>query len=504
MSERRVQRRSVNTDSDIYRFDEIDSLLSTSKLKIHQQNDSICQFLIDHCNNNTKNDDPRYKYLAKYYGKINKMLQNDEFLVNDDNILCVRSTVPYQNDRLYIPVNLVKIALQYIHKSTHFSHPGITQCKQIVEEKFYWYQWQKDTENYVKECPECQKAKGHKFHKRGLLSPVIAQQHNAILHVDFLGPFHGALSVMILVDNYTGYTMLVPTFGQTANDVIQAIWNVWRPIHGLPRQCLSDRGSGFISELNQRFYSTFGIQGLFTSGYHAQTNAKAERKVQETKKAIRMVNTTLNGELTEKSNKINAVNVIKLILPSIQFSLNQKPSTFAGISPNMLRFGENLNDAIDTTAALTNIKKYAKMKKFKEAKHTLKMLHDSIGVVRKHFDDHRWFYIANEIKKYNKNRKPDNFKANDLVMYYVGERNYPMKKIRSRFTGPFRIIKRINHNTVTIHNDSTNETMSCHTQKLKKYHENNFTDENLFMRQLYQHQKLLNEYNRKKRQQQHR
>ena len=73
-----------------------------------------------------------------------------------------------------------------------------------------------------------------------------------------------------------------------------------------------------------------------------------------------------------------------------------------------------------------------------------------------------------------------------------------MKKIRPRFTGPFTIIKRINHNTVTIYNKSTQEELSCHTQKLKKYNENQFTEENDYLRQLKSQQKLNNEYRRKK------
>ena len=90
---------------------------------------------------------------------------------------------------------------------------------------------------------------------------------------------------MIIVDNYTGYIMLHPTFGQTAEDVIMSLWNVWRPIHGIPTKMLSDRGQGFIAQCNQEMYKTFGIKKLFTSSYHPETNAKAERCVQEAKKA---------------------------------------------------------------------------------------------------------------------------------------------------------------------------------------------------------------------------
>ena len=371
----------------------------------------------------------------------------------------------------------------------------------LIKEKFYWYKWQTDTKRYVQQCEQCQTAKGHKFHTRGKLAPIITNHFNETVHLDFLGPFHGALNVLLIADNFTGYTMLIPTFGQTAADVIKAIWNNWRPIHGLPRKCLTDRGKGFISELNQRFYSTFGIKGLFTSGYHAQTNAKAERRVQEAKKAIRLINTTLNGELTDKHNKVNAVNEIKLLLPSIQFELNQKPFTYSGISPNMLIRGENLNDVADVAAALESIKKAAKIKKFKDSYQTLKMLKQSLTLVKQRFNQKRYYYISRVKINFDKKKKPDKFKINDKVLYYVGERNYPMKKIRSRFTGPFRIIARIGDdtsNTVKIYNDETQEEMTTHVEKLKKYNTNTFTPEKDYLNQLKQKLKLENSHIRRK------
>ena len=482
---------------DLYQPDKLDSILSYNKLLMHQQNDPICQIIIDYLQNELEPNDKRYKNLQKHYKRITKMLHSNKFKINNNNLLCVKSDTIFETDRIYIPANLIHIALKYIHQSSHFSHPGVTQTQQLIKQKFYWYKWQSDCRKFVLQCTQCQKAKGHKYHKRGELAPIVANKFNDIVHLDFLGPFHGALSVLLITDNYTGYTMLVPTFGQTAEDVIQAIWNVWRPINGIPCKCLTDRGKGFISELNQRFYKMFGIKGLFTSGYHAQTNAKAERRVQEAKKAIRLVNTTLNGELTNKNNKKNAVNAIKLLLPSIQFSLNQKPFTFSGISPNMLVRGTNLNDTIDVTTALKSLIETTQLKRFRDSHNTLKMLKHSLTTVRSIFNNHRWYYIANSIEKFNKHQKPDKLKIDDQVMYYVGERQYPMRKIRPRFTGPFRILNRVNHNTVTIYNDDTNEQMTCHTNKLKKYHQNQFTDEQSYLRQLKNQQRLSGSYRRK-------
>ena len=126
------------------------------------------------------------------------------------------------------------------------------------------------------------------------------------------------------------------------------------------------------------------------------------------------------------------------------------------------------------------------------------MIGSALTVVKQQFNQQRYYYVSNVLLNYNKHRHNDKFEIDDLVVYYVGERNYPMRKIRSRFTGPFRVIKRINHNTVTIYNEETQQDISCHTQKLKKFHPNEFTKEQDYLRQLKQQQKLNNEYIRKK------
>ena len=177
-----------------------------------------------------------------------------------------------------------------------------------------------------------------------------------MLHLDFLGPIHAAtsskFSILVMVDNYTGYTMLHATNGQTAEDVIEAIWNVWRPIHGLPAKIISDRGSGFLNEINLKLYQTMNIRKIFTSSYHPETNAKAERTVQEVKKAYRMIDISLDGNLTEGKSTAKACRQMKLLLPSIQYSINQKIKRFTPFSPNMLVFGKNMNDYISNTYSL--------------------------------------------------------------------------------------------------------------------------------------------------------
>ena len=103
---------------------------------------------------------------------------------------------------------------------------------------------------------------------------------------------------------------------------------------------------------------------LFTSSYHPETNAKAERGVQEAKKALRLANISLDGELTDDNNKFMALKEIEYLLPSIQFSLNQKLKSFVPVSSNMLLFGKNMRDIPHISLTLKQLRKLKGNKDF--------------------------------------------------------------------------------------------------------------------------------------------
>ena len=476
--------------SDLLYTHRIDSLLSPMKLRINQLNDPICSILINFVNGIIDKDSMQMRQMKKYYQFIYRLAIHDQFYLNSNNILCLKKDEIHQSNRIVVPSELIPVALTYIHKAEHFNHPGVNQTKRLIEAKFFWYGYPADTKKFISECTQCQLGKGNQRHILGKLQPLHAPEHNHTVHFDYLGPIHKQLSILVMVDNYTGYVMLVPAFSQSADEVIRALWNVWRPIHGIPKQLITDRGSGFIAEVNQKFYDLFKIRKLFTSSYHPETNAKAERVVQEVKKALRLVNVTLDGELTDKKQIKRAINEITMLLPSIQFSINQKLKTFSPVSPNMLLYGTNLNDTMDCTVAIDELNKMRDNKDYNKAFKFIDELNKQLKVVRSMHDYNYKKYVFVMKKNYDKNKMQSQFEIGDKVVYYIGKRAYTNLKLRPRFTGPFKVIKLIGDNACRILNEDTNETMVCHVKMLKKYNEEYFTPELVFQRTLKQKKKL--------------
>lgn len=192
-----------------------------------------------------------------------------------------------------------------------------------------------------------------------------------------------------------------------------------------------------------------------------------------------MININLDEYYTPNELKANEVaqlvKELTLLLPSIQFSINQKIHSITQVSPNMLVYGKNHRDILDYNLAIElqdeiqrkfeNPSKYELVKNveylIKCAQHKQQINHEKyVKIMKNNFD----------IDKYD-----DSFEIGDIVAYYIGDRSATNRKIRQRFSGPWKIIDRLRHNTVKIQMlDKPEKILACHVSMLKYYHKYKF------------------------------
>ena len=448
------------------------TLANVSKI---QKGDAICQHIINCVVHNTKTS---YDYLYQQAQGIYNLVKAKKFQILNDTIY-VGPTQKYPYARLFIPEGIVHSILDYVHQVNNFNHPGVSQMNRIISEKFYWDGMTEDIRTYVRQCRLCQEGKGSISHKTGKLQPVVhAKQRGELVHFDFAGPFYGKLHILVMVDNYTGAVILHPCTSESAESIVFALMYRWYPVHGLPVQLLTDRGTGFVSRANRMFCKALGIDKIFTSAYHPETNAKAERVVQELKKALRMLNLSLDQQFTKVTEntaqaKINQlISEIKLVLPSIQFNLNQKIHTVTHVSPHMLMYGRNLRDIVDLKLARKYLEKLPSF--FEPHNHydAVKQVQAAVELAKKNRDNVFEKYVLKYKEYFDVNKNNDKFEIDDVVAYFTGDSNSTNKKLRSRFSGPWQITDRIRPNVVTIQRDG--HKLSVHTKMLKHYFPDKF------------------------------
>ena len=118
-------------------------------------------------------------------------------------------------------------------------------------------------------CPKCQLGSdyGHRLKTTGSIQ---SKGPWDTLSVDIVGPLPADRRhefLIVFVDCYSRYTILVPASNYTASTVSYTLLCHVVPYFGTPHRLLSDRGREFVGEVWAKLTRSLGIQRLLTSPY---------------------------------------------------------------------------------------------------------------------------------------------------------------------------------------------------------------------------------------------
>ena len=134
--------------------------------------------------------------------------------------------------------------------------------------------------------------------------------------------------LIVFVDCYSRYTILVPSSNHTASTVSEAFLRHVVPYFGTPRRLLSDRGLEFVGDIWGRLMRSLGVQLVLTSPYHPEGNAINER-------SHRTLNNMLRARLLEGTSSKAWVEKV----PGIMLALNVMSHEPHGFSASMVATG---------------------------------------------------------------------------------------------------------------------------------------------------------------------
>ena len=134
--------------------------------------------------------------------------------------------------------------------------------------------------------------------------------------------------LIVFVDCYSRYAILVPASNHTASTVSDALLRHVVPYFGTPRRLLSDRGREFVSEVWGKLTRSLGIQRLLTSPYHPEGNSVNEQ-------SHRTINNMLRARLLDGTPSRTWVDKI----PGIMLALNAMAHEPHGFSASMIATG---------------------------------------------------------------------------------------------------------------------------------------------------------------------
>ena len=188
----------------------------------------------------------------------------------------------------------------------------------------------------------------------------------------------------------------------------------------------------------------------------------------------------MNDELAGDPDDIHSAWLrIKVLIPILQLSLNQRKMRITGVSPNMAIFGMNMNDSIDIARMKNVIDTIDKNKDLKLSEYEFVVkLKQSIEritkLTRSNWEDVTWLSKEKYDKKHgitekSVKRMKKKFKVGTQVLYYIGDKQVAQAKWRTKWTGPWIVDKHIGDSSVIIGDPTTGNQKRVSFDRLKQF-----------------------------------
>ena len=163
-----------------------------------------------------------------------------------------------------------------------------------------------------------------------------------LVHLDYLclEPGKGLEeNVLAVTVHFTRYAQAYVSRTQTAHTTARNLWDKFIVHYGLSEKILSDQGCKFESQLVADLCKLMGMQKIWTSPYHLQTNGQCERF---NSTLINMLGTLPSEKKSEWKNHIGM----------LVHAYNCTRNSATGLRPYYLMYGRQPHLPIDVATGL--------------------------------------------------------------------------------------------------------------------------------------------------------
>ena len=216
---------------------------------------------------------------------------------------------------------------QELHTATHLGGQALWK---LFSDRYSHKAGRRICIEAAQSCPQCQRGSDY-GHRQKTTGTIESKGPWDTLSVDIVGPLPADRRhefVIVFVDCFSRYTVLVPASNHTADTVIDALLRHVVPYFGTPRRLLSDRGREFVGEVWGKLTRSLGIQRILTSPYHPEGNSINER-------SHRTMNNMLRARLLRDLPSRKWV----VEIPGIMLALNAMVHEPHGFSASMIATG---------------------------------------------------------------------------------------------------------------------------------------------------------------------
>ena len=335
--------------------------------------------------------------------------------------------------KFIVPFTIIGDLLIHYHHSYSNFHLSYNQMLLLIRKSFWWSTMNKDIKDFSNSCILCQQLRGT---QRSITPLQIRLNPPTFSHIfaDFMGPIFGRFYVLVFVDQRSGLCRLIPTDGCDALTVLESLIAKWITLFGYPRLFESDWGSGFNNRLMNTFAELTGMKIEIAEPRYHRSIGKVERTIGILQNIIAKYNIALNKQLSNNIDIDEAWQTIEVLLPHIQFNMNQFKSRISGLSSNEIAFGRQFNDSNENMNMLLKLKQLKKENELilsKSDYNDFAALLSLMENVNKKFINDWKNYVWLSRKEYNTkhnitldkiNKYRKKFDIGEEILYFIGDK----------------------------------------------------------------------------------
>jgi transposase InsO family protein len=351
--------------------------------------------------------------------------QSRSYLLVDDVLYKKNFAFKGETKVLVIPDSLKYEILFSLHDDPlSGGHLGYAKTFGKVKERFFWQGMAKETENYVKSCPDCQARKRPTQKPPGLLQPIPVGKPFDRVGIDLLGPFpktpRGNTFIICCTDYATRWviTKCLPTGGSA--DVAQFIIENVICIFSCPVEILSDRGQVFRSHLVMDILKGLGTRSTFTSSYHPCCNGLTEK---------------FNGLLAQMLSLYVSTDHKNwdLFVHLVTFSFNTAVQETTRFTPFYLMFGRQATLPIDVGLGLG-------LDLSEDAAHVIERVAEARTLAVKRINEAQ----SKQKARFDAQHRHVEYAVGQLVKVFSPTRQVKKsEKLLKRWNGPFKVVRKV-------------------------------------------------------------
>ena len=394
------------------------------------------------------------------------LLSKDAYVMNDGVLYHLLDSKTKNTTRqidelrvcLVVPQTLKYDVLKSVHGDTCSAHYGTSRTYTTLRLKYFWEGMYQECRNWVLSCEECNTRKHPVRPTKAELQPLPTARMNERWAMDLITlplTTRGNRYLLTFTEYSSRYVEAFAIPNMQAGTLAKILVDEICFRYGCPRHILSDLGANFISQVVAESCKVMGIERLFTTPYHPQTDGMLEKFNETLCKNLAMY---VNEQHDDWDTYVRA------IVYSYNTSVCVDSTQY---SPYFLMFGHEPFGPLETV--LPNLQDLRQ-----EVKETVLKLHKVREVAKQNLEERKKKMKEN----YDKTANPVPFEPGQLVWIYFPEVKVGgSKKFFHNYSGPYILLEKTSPTNFRVAHAHNNQPLKnqVHVNRMKMYHHRSIT-----------------------------